>query len=48
MQMKLMDLPEVSESEPATALPDIEPLVEPVPDDVADDGEAENEAGDSE
>jgi predicted negative regulator of RcsB-dependent stress response len=48
VQMKLMDLPEVTGNETVTTLPDIEPLAEPVQDEIADDAEAENEAGDSE
>ena len=37
VQMKLMDLPDVAQSEPVTAVPDIEPLIE-----------EENEAGEAE
>jgi hypothetical protein len=39
--MKLMDLPEISQSEPAATAPDIEPLAD-------DNADAENEAGEAE
>jgi predicted negative regulator of RcsB-dependent stress response len=41
VQMKLMDLPEISQSEPAATAPDIEPLAD-------DNADAENEAGEAE
>lgn len=52
VQMKLMDLPEITQSEPFTTVPDIESVLEPmqeeVGDDAASDTGAENEAGEAE
>jgi len=48
VQMKLMDLPDISESEPVMPVPDIETLFESVEDEVVDDNGGESEAGESE
>jgi predicted negative regulator of RcsB-dependent stress response len=48
VQMKLMDLPDITASEPVTSGADVEPLAEPVQDDVADNADAASEGGEPE